>query len=112
MVNLESRLEEVRCLIDGGEYFSINRARQYGKTTMLHALARYLEDDYCVLSLDFQMLSHEDFESEASFVSAFAREVMAAVGGEDVPAGIRPVKSICRWGTKASKACSLVYLSQ
>ncbi len=88
MVNLESRLEEVRCLIDGGEYFSINRARQYGKTTMLHALARYLEDDYCVLSLDFQMLSHEDFESEASFVSAFAREVMAAVGGEDVPAGI------------------------
>ena len=89
MVNLDSRLREVRLLIDAGEYFSINRARQYGKTTMLHALARYLEGDYFVLSLDFQMLSHDDFESEASFVSAFAREVLAAVGGRTgVPAEI------------------------
>jgi hypothetical protein len=31
MVDLESRLEEIRQMIDAGEYFVINRARQYGK---------------------------------------------------------------------------------
>lgn len=86
MVNLDSRLEAVRLLVEAGEYFSINRARQYGKTTTLHALARYLKQDYFVLNLDFQMLSYEDFKGEASFVSAFAREAfIASTGRDDVP---------------------------
>ncbi len=80
MVRLDSRLEEVRRLIEAGEYFSIHRARQYGKTTLLHALAKNLADDYLVLSLDFQMMSHDDFQTEASFVAAFAREVLAVAG--------------------------------
>lgn len=83
MVNLDTRLEEIRLFIDAGEYFSINRARQYGKTTTLHALAGYLKEDYLVLSLDFQMLSYRDFESEASFVSAFAREVLTVIAGKN-----------------------------
>ena len=39
MVDMKGRLEETKALIDRGEYFVINRARQYGKTTMLHLLA-------------------------------------------------------------------------
>ena len=52
MVNLESRLQEIKTIIDAGEYFTIHKARQYGKTTILHALADFLgmlqlyEDDY------------------------------------------------------------------
>lgn len=46
MVDLTERLFEVRKLVDGGKYFTINRARQFGKTTMLHALAEYLSQDY------------------------------------------------------------------
>lgn len=89
MVKLNSRLAEIRALVDAGEYFSINRARQYGKTTTLQALADYLKDDYFVLSMDFQMLSFCDFESEPSFVAAFAREVLAVVSGrEDVKESI------------------------
>ncbi len=34
MVNLDGRLSEVKELVDAGKYFTINRARQYGKTTM------------------------------------------------------------------------------
>ena len=56
MVELGSRLEEIRKMIDDGAYFSINRARQYGKTTILRALAEYLKKDYFVLSLDFQRI--------------------------------------------------------
>ena len=47
-------------MIDAGQYFTINRARQYGKTTTLAALAKYLIQDYVVVSLDFQLMSHKD----------------------------------------------------
>ena len=38
MVSLESRIKQIREMIDAGDYFVINRARQYGKTTTLAAL--------------------------------------------------------------------------
>lgn len=83
MVNIEQRLQDIKQLVDAGNYFAINRARQYGKTTTLSALADYLREEYIVVYLDFQMLGNEDFVSEASFVSAFARELMVEIAGED-----------------------------
>ena len=44
MVNTEKRFKAVEDLIDMGEYFTINRARQYGKTTMLQMIRRKLSD--------------------------------------------------------------------
>ena len=37
MVNLDSRLQAIRKLVDAGLYITINRGRQYGKTTTLKA---------------------------------------------------------------------------
>ena len=54
MVDLTDRVREIRKLVDAGKYFTINRARQYGKTTTLYALRKTLADDYTVISLDFQ----------------------------------------------------------
>ena len=71
MINLSARLYEVKQMIDNGQYFSINRARQYGKTTLIHGLVDFLRNDYEVLSLDFQTLSFEDFKSESYFAAAF-----------------------------------------
>ena len=45
MVSLSDRLDEIKSMIDAGKYFTINRARQYGKTTILTALADFLEKD-------------------------------------------------------------------
>ena len=42
MVDLSSRLAAIKKMVDDGAYFTINKARQYGKTTMLQALAHYL----------------------------------------------------------------------
>ena len=42
MVDLTERLIRIKKLVDQGEYFVINRARQYGKTTTLKGLERYL----------------------------------------------------------------------
>ena len=33
MVDISDRVSRIRKMVDAGEYFTINRARQYGKTT-------------------------------------------------------------------------------
>ena len=84
MVDLQPRLEKIKVLVDRGNYFTINRARQYGKTTTLSAMKQYLKNDYLVVSLDFQMMSHGDFESEAAFVAALAREICIATAPDNI----------------------------
>ena len=39
MVNIDSRIEEIEKAVVKGEYITINRGRQYGKTTTLYHLA-------------------------------------------------------------------------
>lgn len=74
MISLEQRLAQVKILVDEGKYFTINRARQFGKTTMLHALSTYLNQDYFVISMDFQMqMSNAKFKNENAFSLAFAK---------------------------------------
>lgn len=79
MIDLQNRLKAIRKMIERGQYFVINQGRQYGKTTILKALFEYLKNDYFIFSLDFQLLSHKDFESEVSFVKAFARILLKIV---------------------------------
>ena len=55
MVDLTDRVREISELVDQKKYFTINRARQYGKTTTLVALERYLSDRYDVISLDIYL---------------------------------------------------------
>ena len=79
MVDITERLGQTKAMVDAGQYFTINRARQYGKTTMLKALANFLKEDYVVVSLDFQKMSYVNFESEQAFVMAFAGELTDSV---------------------------------
>lgn len=89
MVDISDKLQQIKAMIDAGKYFTINRARQYGKTTTIRALKDYLNDEYIVISIDFQMLSHADFMTEQSFSEAFVREVLDAVDESFVPIDIR-----------------------
>ena len=74
MVDIKERLAEIKKMVDKGDYFTINRARQYGKTTTLRALSRYLENEYLVISMDFQKeMSDAKFRSENAFSVAFAK---------------------------------------
>lgn len=79
MVNLNQRLAETKQLVDNGEYFVINRARQFGKTTTLKALSQFLREKYIVISLSFQRMSSANFRNEyafsAAFTNAFLRDV-------------------------------------
>ena len=83
MVDLSERLRQIKAMVDAGQYFTINRARQYGKTTTLQALARYLKEDYMVVSLDFQMISASKFKDEHTFSIAFSRLFIKAAETAD-----------------------------
>lgn len=78
MVDLTSRIAEIRVMIEDEKYFVINRARQYGKTTLLRALGNALAGDYAVVSLDFQNIGNGAFATEGMFVQAFIRILTAA----------------------------------
>ena len=80
MVNLDERLSKVKELVDMGKYFTINRARQYGKTTMLRALRRYLQDDYYVVLMDFQTFGDAKFKDEHTFSVSFASSFLRLLG--------------------------------
>jgi len=67
MVDLSERLQEIKSLIDNGDYFVINRARQYGKTTILKNLKNFLGDKYLVLSISFEGFTYDVFQSENTF---------------------------------------------
>ena len=107
MINLSERLSEIKKMVDAGEYFTINRARQYGKTTLLAALAEYLKSDYKVISLDFQTISYGDFENEEKFVAAFSNEVL--ISEYDIPEDIRSGLSRMADGKERNVTLSVLF---
>jgi hypothetical protein len=96
MVSLNERLAQVKALVDESKYFTINRARQFGKTTMLHALTEYLNHDYFVVSMDFQMqMSNAKFKNENSFSLAFAKAFIASFQANE-KSGLQPYEAAIR----------------
>ena len=75
MVSTGKRFKSIVELIDMGEYFTINRARQYGKTTMLDWIWRNLSDRYLVIPLSFEALDSSAYVSNAAFVTKFAHQM-------------------------------------
>lgn len=94
MVNLDSRLAQIKKMIDKGQYFCINRGRQYGKTTTILALEKYLAKEYIVVSMDFQGLSTEIFRTEKAFSKAFAAIFIEALEFSDYQNAFQSAKEI------------------
>lgn len=107
MVDIRAKLDEIKEMVDRGDYFTINRARQYGKTTTLRALGRFLEKEYLVISLDFQILSHADFKDEPSFAAAFSSELLDCV--TDIPREIREKLTIFMEETERNRTLSALF---
>ena len=91
MVDIHQRLQNIKVMIDAGKYFCMNRARQYGKTTTLSALASYLRNEYIVVDLDFQDIGDGSFSNEGEFCKTFSRIVRktADESGLSIPASAR-----------------------
>lgn len=81
-------------LVDEGDYFCINRARQYGKTTTLQALAEYLKPDYIVIALDFQDIDSAVYENSSTFTKGLARLLIYAKELTDAPVPDKVVEEL------------------
>jgi len=79
MVDITGKMNEVKAMIDEGNYFTINRGRQYGKTTILRQLRRFLANDYVVISISFESWGDSSFVDESTFCGQFVREISRAI---------------------------------
>ena len=89
MVDLTSRVKTIMAMVDEGKYFTINRARQYGKTTTLTALENALRGKYDVVDMDFQDIGGSGFASEENYVQAFCRLLKRTSGALEIPENIK-----------------------
>lgn len=115
MVDISSKIERIMRLIEVGEYFAINRPRQFGKTTVLWRLADYLnrQGDYLVFNVSFEGIGDVPFASEESFCSAlldtigqslmFSRPELGEYFEQEAR-HIKSFKELSRWITQYVRA--------
>lgn len=75
MADVSGKLAKILAMVEDGDYFIINRPRQYGKTTTLYTLAELLEKkgDYLVFNISFEGVGSHFFEEEEVFCRGFIR---------------------------------------
>ena len=74
MVDIGDRLETILTdYIDKGKYFTINRARQYGKTTTLYLLEQYIKNRGLVIRISLEA-ADEMFASLYAMAAGFIRK--------------------------------------
>ncbi|MCQ2211828.1 MAG: hypothetical protein MJZ34_16225, partial [Paludibacteraceae bacterium] len=70
MVNIDDKLAKIKKLVDEGLYFTINRARQFGKTTTMDLLYKNLKHVYKFIYISFESDSIETWQTTESFCSS------------------------------------------
>ena len=78
MVDITEKLQKIEAMIDAGEYFTINRTRQYGKTTTISALTSFIGEKYKVVSLDFQDIEDGSFADGGIFSKTLSKVILDA----------------------------------
>lgn len=74
MVDISERVSRIKSMVESGDYFCINRGRQYGKTTTLSFLKKRLLKDYTVFSFSFASIGDEQFAHESSLAFSFLNQ--------------------------------------
>ena len=72
--------------IEQGEYFTINRARQFGKTTTLELIYQKLKEKYVVLDLSFEA-ADEYFQSLESLAKGLTMDIADRLEQQGCSAG-------------------------
>jgi len=85
MVDINSRVEAVKEMVDQGQYFTVNKPRQYGKTTLLEALTQRISNEYICANISFEGLGDESFEHAAAFCKALMTKIQISL--KESPAG-------------------------
>ncbi len=84
MVDITERLNDIEKRIAMGEYITINRGRQYGKTTTLYHLGKRLSENYVVFSISFESMPKSDFETNEKLAFKFLWQLNSAILDENI----------------------------
>ena len=73
MVDISNKISAILGMVERGDYFVINRPRQYGKTTTIDMLDRHLKTlpGYFPIEISFEGIGADGFKSAAVFIEAF-----------------------------------------
>jgi AAA-like domain len=73
MVDTSEKLNAIMNLVERGKYFTINRPRQYGKTTSIRKVGKMLREtgDYIAFNISFEGVGDGMFEDEYRFAPNF-----------------------------------------
>ena len=89
MVDISRKIDKIKALVDEGCYFTINRARQYGKTTTLNRLKTTLANEYLCVNMSFEGVGNAMFENAQSFCNLFLKMLQKIIGFPRLDAGRR-----------------------
>ena len=78
MVDVTKKMKVFERLIDNGNYFTITRARQFGKTSALKWIYNHLNDRYLVVSISFEDTEEGDWISPSTFYKTFCGYMVSA----------------------------------
>lgn len=85
MADTSDKIRQIADLyVSSGKYFTINRARQYGKTTTLYLLEEWLKRDYIVISMSFES-ADELFVSLYTLAAGLIRKIGRILKMQDIP---------------------------
>jgi len=85
MVDISNKVNQIATMVERGDYFTINRARQYGKTTIIRQLEKYLlEKGYQVARISFEGIGDEPFENAKNFCQTLLRQISEALNCNDI----------------------------
>jgi hypothetical protein len=71
MVDTSEKIDKIFELVEEKSYFTINRGRQFGKTTTIGKLRKRMPEDYLCISISFESFSSEMYADEAGFCQEF-----------------------------------------
>ena len=73
MADVSGKMNQILEMVEQGDYFIINRPRQYGKTTALYSISDSLRKtgEYIALNMSFEGVGDSFFEEETSFSTGF-----------------------------------------
>ena len=103
MVKLDKRLQVIRTMVEQGKYITMNRARQYGKTTTLWALRAYLQKEYTVILMDFQRMSTAVFQEEITFARTFLKDLLKVIRNKNMQISGFPEAMLAELGNHVAK---------
>lgn len=73
MIPPDRKIGQIMQMVEKGEYFTINRPRQYGKTTTLFFLFEALQkrEEYLPIWISFEGFGDQQFQDEKAFLKSF-----------------------------------------